>query len=47
PLRKIWSMIPGGYNIPEEMAEIAEKRFDSWRVIIQSMNREEIENPKI
>ncbi|MEM2840513.1 MAG: signal recognition particle protein Srp54 [Candidatus Bathyarchaeia archaeon] len=47
PLRKIWSMIPGGYNIPEEMADIAEKRFDSWRVIIQSMNREEIENPKI
>ncbi|MGQ9543765.1 MAG: signal recognition particle protein Srp54 [Candidatus Bathyarchaeia archaeon] len=47
PLRKVWSMIPGGYNIPEEMADITEKRFDSWRVIIQSMNREEIENPKI
>jgi signal recognition particle subunit SRP54 len=47
PLKKIWSMVPGGYNLPEEMAEVAEKRLDSWRVIIQSMRLEEIENPKM
>jgi len=47
PLKKIWSMIPGGYNLPEEMAEVAEKRVDSWRVIIQSMRPQEIENPKM
>jgi len=47
PLKKIWSMVPGGYNLPEEMAEVAEKRLDSWRFIIQSMRPEEIENPKM
>jgi len=47
PLKKIWSMVPGGYNLPEEMADVAEKKLDSWRVIIQSMCKEEIDNPKI
>jgi signal recognition particle subunit SRP54 len=47
PLKKIWSMIPGGYNLPEDMADVAEKRLDSWRFIIQSMCKQEIENPKI
>lgn len=47
PLKKIWSMVPGGYNLPEDMAEVAEKRLDSWRFIIQSMCKQEIENPKI
>ncbi|MEM3004073.1 MAG: signal recognition particle protein Srp54 [Candidatus Bathyarchaeia archaeon] len=47
PLKKIWSMIPGGYSLPEDMVEVAEKKLDSWRVIIQSMCREEVENPKI
>jgi len=46
PLKKIWSMIPGGYNLPEEMADVAEQKLDSWRVIIQSMCKDEIENPK-
>lgn len=47
PLKKIWSMIPGGYSLPEDMADVAEKKLDSWRVIIQSMCKEEIETPKI
>lgn len=47
PLKKIWSMVPGGYNLPEDMADVAEKRLDSWRFIIQSMCKQEIENPKI
>jgi len=47
PLKKIWSMLPGGYNLPEEMADVAEKKLDSWRVIIQSMGVEEIEDPKV
>jgi len=29
------------------MAEVAEKKLDSWRYIIQSMCKEEIEDPKI
>ena len=47
PLKKIWSMIPGGINIPEDYLELAEKRIGDWKVIIQSMTKEEIENPKI
>jgi len=46
PLRKIWKMMPGGINIPDDQMEIAEKRLDDWRVIIQSMRKEEVEDPK-
>jgi len=47
PLKKLWRMMPGSYNIPDDMVETAEKKLDSWRVIIQSMRREEIEDPKL
>jgi signal recognition particle subunit SRP54 len=47
PLKRVWSMLPGSYNVPEELIEVAERKLDVWRVIIQSMRREEIENPKI
>lgn len=47
PLQKIWSMVPGGYNMPDNMFDIAENKMDSWRFIIQSMCKNEIENPKI
>lgn len=47
PLKKIWSMIPGNINIPEEYMISAEKRIDDWRIIIQSMTKEEVENPRI
>ncbi len=47
PLQKIWSMVPGGYNMSDDMFDIAENKLDSWRYIIQSMCKNEIENPKI
>jgi signal recognition particle subunit SRP54 len=47
PLQKIWSMVPGGYNMSDNMFDIAENKLDSWRFIIQSMCKNEIENPKI
>jgi len=48
PLRHLLKMIPGmGYNIPEEMMEMAEDTLKKWRVIIQSMTPEEREKPKI
>ncbi len=47
PLKKLWRMMPGSYSIPDNMVETAEKKLDSWRVIIQSMRREEIEDPKL
>ncbi|MBS7644730.1 MAG: signal recognition particle protein Srp54 [Candidatus Bathyarchaeia archaeon] len=47
PLKKIWSMIPGTVNIPEEYMASAEKRIEDWGIIIQSMTKEEVEDPKI
>ena len=47
PLRKIWSMVPGGHEMPDEMIDIAEKKLDSWKVILQSMRKDEMEEPKI
>jgi signal recognition particle subunit SRP54 len=47
PLRKIWKMMPGGINIAEDQLETAEKKLDDWRVIIQSMRKEEVEDPKM
>jgi signal recognition particle subunit SRP54 len=46
PLKKLMGMVPGAANLPDEAMETAEKKLDSWRVIIQSMTREEIEDPK-
>jgi signal recognition particle subunit SRP54 len=47
PLKGIWKMLPGGYDLPEESVEAAEKKLSIWRAIIQSMTREEVEDPKI
>ncbi len=47
PLKKLMGMVPGGMNLPDDAMEVAEKRLDSWRVIIQSMTRNEIEDPKL
>jgi signal recognition particle subunit SRP54 len=40
-------MVPGGLNLDSGQLNIAEKKLDDWRVIIQSMRKEEIEDPKI
>jgi signal recognition particle subunit SRP54 len=46
--RKLLQMIPGmSPKIPDEMLNTAEDRLDKWRVMIQSMTRQEKENPKI
>ena len=47
PLKKLMGMVPGGMNLPDDAMEVAERRLDSWRVIIQSMTRDEIEDPKL
>jgi signal recognition particle subunit SRP54 len=47
PLKKLMGMVPGGMNLPDDDVETAERRLDSWRVIIQSMTRDEIEDPKL
>ncbi|MEM2341337.1 MAG: signal recognition particle protein Srp54 [Candidatus Bathyarchaeia archaeon] len=48
PFSRILKMLPGlGYELPDEVVDIAEERLKKWRVIIQSMTPEERENPNI
>lgn len=49
PFSKVMRMLPGlsSSNIPDEMLSTAEGRLDTWQVIIQSMTKEEKENPKL
>jgi signal recognition particle subunit SRP54 len=47
PLKKLMGMIPGGMNVPDDAMETAERKLDSWRVIIQSMTKKEVEDPKL
>jgi signal recognition particle subunit SRP54 len=46
--RKLLKMLPGfSYDVPEDMLNMAEDRLEKWRVMIQSMTKEEKDNPKI
>jgi len=47
PLKKVLGMLPGGYSLPDEAMENAEEKMDAWRVMIQSMTKDEVEEPKI
>jgi signal recognition particle subunit SRP54 len=48
PFSRILKMFPGlGYEVPEDLIDVAEERLEKWRVIIQSMTPEERENPQI
>jgi signal recognition particle subunit SRP54 len=47
PLKKVLGMLPGGANVPDDAMENAEEKMDAWRVMIQSMTKGEVEEPKI
>lgn len=47
PLKKVLGMLPGAYNVSDDAMENAEEKMDAWRVMIQSMTRKEVEEPKI
>lgn len=47
PLKKVLGMMPGAYNLPDDAMENAEEKIDAWRVMIQSMTKEEVEEPKL
>ncbi len=48
PIGRLLKMVPGfSYNIPDELADIAQDRLEKWRIIIQSMTPEERQKPKI
>jgi signal recognition particle subunit SRP54 len=46
PLKKVLGMLPGGANLPDDAMENAEEKMDAWRFMIQSMTKDEVEEPK-
>ncbi len=49
PLSKIMELIPGmsNLNVPKEMLQVQESKLKKWKHILQSMTKEELENPDI
>jgi signal recognition particle subunit SRP54 len=47
PLKKVFRMLPGSFNIPDDALDTAEQKLDAWRVIIQSMTQEEVQEPRV
>ncbi len=49
PLSKIMEMIPGMGNIkiPKDMLDVQEEKLKKWKHIMQSMSKEELEDPDI
>ncbi len=48
PLKSILKMLPGGgFNISDDVMNVAEDRFEKWGYAIQSMTKDEREDPKI
>ncbi len=48
PFKRIVDFLPGfKYSLPEEAEKEMQQNLEKWRVIMQSMTREELENPEI
>ncbi len=48
PLKQILQMIPGmGYSLPDDMVKVGEEKLKRYRIIMDSMTEEELENPDI
>ncbi|EHP88096.1 signal recognition particle protein Srp54 [Methanotorris formicicus] len=48
PIKQIMSMIPGlGGGLPKEAAQVTEQKLKKYRIIMDSMTKEEKENPEI
>ena len=49
PLNKIVELIPGmgNLNIPKDMINVQEDKLKKWRYILDSMTKEELENPDL
>lgn len=48
PLKKLLQMIPGvGVAVPEEQMRVGEEKLKRFKVIMQSMTPEELENPRV
>lgn len=49
PLNKIMEMIPGfgQLNLPKDMLQVQEGKLEKWRVAMDSMTKEELEDPEV
>ncbi|MEW6592326.1 MAG: signal recognition particle protein Srp54 [Candidatus Hadarchaeota archaeon] len=48
PLKKVMQMIPGvGVSIPDEQMKVGEEKLKKFKVIMQSMTKKEMEDPKL
>lgn len=48
PMQQILNMIPGlGGKIPKEASKMTEDKIDTYKVMMSSMTREEMDNPKL
>ncbi len=48
PLKKIVSLIPGiSLSLPQNVLEVQEEKMKKWKYIMQSMTKEELEQPEI
>jgi len=47
-LKKIVEMVPGfsSLKLPKEMLDVQEGKLDKWKIAMQSMTKEELENPE-
>ncbi|MBU7031923.1 MAG: signal recognition particle protein [Theionarchaea archaeon] len=47
PLQQIMKMIPGfGANVPSDMIELSEERLKKFKIIMDSMTKKELEDPR-
>ncbi len=46
PVGKLFELM-GLSKVPKELKDVAEAKLDRWKVIMQSMTKEELENPKV
>ncbi|ASJ02270.1 signal recognition particle [Thermococcus profundus] len=48
PLKQILQMIPGlGYSLPDDAVKVGEEKLRRYRIIMDSMTEEELENPDL
>ena len=48
PLKQVLQMIPGlGYSLPDDVVKVGEEKLRRYRIIMDSMTDEELENPEI
>ncbi|TLN13376.1 hypothetical protein FDZ71_08555 [bacterium] len=47
PIDNLLKFFPGGQKIPEGALKDADQKVKKWKAIVQSMNRDERENPTI